>query len=60
MLHDLTEYINRHGFKWHKRVPRIGKDGAARLLQWLGHHEATLGRLAQPPLRPSSRGWRSS
>lgn len=51
-LHELTEYINRHGFKWHKRVPRIGKDGAARLLQWLGHHEATLGRLEQFALAP--------
>lgn len=44
-LQDLTEYINRNGFKWHKRVPRIGKEGAARLTEWLGHHAETLGRL---------------
>lgn len=51
-MQELIDYINRNGFKWHKRVPRIGKDGAARLLQWLGHHEATLGRLEAFALVP--------
>ena len=52
-LSDLQDYINRHGFKWHRKVPRIGKDGAARLVQWIGHHAATLGRLETFALAPA-------
>lgn len=51
-LDELVGYVNRHGFKWHKNVPRIGKDGAARLVQWLRHHEASLGRLEAFALVP--------
>ena len=51
-LSELSDFINRHGFKWHRKVPRIGKDGAARLVQWLGHHAATLGRLEAFALAP--------
>lgn len=51
-LHELSEYINRHGFKWHKFVPRIGKEGAVRLTEWLGHHAETLGGLDQFALVP--------
>ena len=53
-LQDFTGFVNRHGFTFHRKVPRIGKEGASRLVQWLRHHEATLGRLdafALAPLR---------
>jgi hypothetical protein len=33
-------------------VSRIDTDGAARLLQWLGHHAGTYGRLAEFALLP--------
>ena len=51
-LSELLEFINRYGFKWHNKVPRIGKEGAARLVQWFDHHAPTLGRLEAFALAP--------
>jgi site-specific recombinase XerD len=51
-IRDLVAYLNRHGFRWYRRVPRIGVEGAKRLTAWLGHHEASVGRLEQFALKP--------
>jgi hypothetical protein len=32
---DLVNYINIYGFRWHRRVPRMGVVRARRLLDWL-------------------------
>lgn len=34
-LGDLVNYINIYGFRWHRRVPRMGVVRARRLLDWL-------------------------
>jgi hypothetical protein len=34
-LGDLVNFINIYGFRWHRRVPRMGVVRARRLLDWL-------------------------
>jgi site-specific recombinase XerD len=53
-LEELAFWIRTKGFKWHRSIPRIGPEGAARIVRWLGEHEATLGALPSPALAPLS------
>lgn len=44
-LTALQRWIDLHGHHWHRRVPRIGAHGAARIVRWLAGHADTLGAL---------------
>ncbi len=48
----LLAWIGRKGFHWHRGIPRLGPEGAARILRWLRDHEATLGALPGLALQP--------
>lgn len=50
-LGDLVNYINIYGFRWHRRVPRMGVVRARRLLDWLSPIAETGGR----PFKESAR-----
>lgn len=52
-LADLHAYVRQRGFHWHRRVPRLGPRGAARLVDWLREHAAQLGPLPAAVLRPA-------
>lgn len=54
-LQELITFINRHGYRWYRRVPRIGEEGAQRLSRWLGEHEASLGVLRLHAVVPIAR-----
>lgn len=54
-LGELVFWIRTHGFRWHRRIPRIGPEGAARLVRWLEAHEASLGALPATARLPASR-----
>ena len=49
-LADLLLLIRVHGYRWYRKVPRIGELVARRLVTWLGHHEQTLGPVAATAL----------
>ena len=51
-LAELMFYMRLHGYRWYRKVPRVGEGGAARLVAWLGQHEASLGELAITVLAP--------
>lgn len=34
-ISDLVATINREGFRWHTRVPKLGRIGAERVINWL-------------------------
>ena len=44
-LAELVGFVRLHGHRWHRKVPRIGPQGAARLVAWLDAQAATLGTL---------------
>lgn len=54
-LGDLMLRIVSKGYRWHRGVPKIGPEGAARLVRWLREHETALGALPSPALLPLSR-----
>jgi len=54
-LSELMFYVRLHGYRWYRKVPRIGQGGALRLVRWLGQHEATLGALPVTALVPLTR-----
>lgn len=54
-LHDLAAlqaFVRLHGYRWYRRVPRVGVEGAGRLLQWLRLHQDSLGPVAETALVP--------
>lgn len=51
-LSELMFFIRMHGYRWYRKVPRIGEEGAKRLVAWLQQHEATLGPVSQTALAP--------
>ncbi|MDH4392728.1 MAG: phage integrase family protein [Aquabacterium sp.] len=51
-LADLQARIAAKGFHWHRGIPRVGPEGAARLVRWLAAHTATLGPLPGAALAP--------
>ena len=51
-LGALQAQIAARGFRWHRGIPRLGPEGAARLVRWLREHEATLGALPSSALLP--------
>jgi site-specific recombinase XerD len=53
-LHELLFWVGHRGFHWYRPVPRLGPEGAARVVRWLREHEALLGRLPSPALVPLS------
>jgi site-specific recombinase XerD len=53
-LGELNGWIRGKGFHWHRGVPRVGPEGAARIVRWLQQHEDTLGALPSPALFPLS------
>ena len=50
-LGDLINFINIYGFRWHRRVPRMGVVRAGRLLDWLAPIAEARGR----PLKEAAR-----
>ena len=53
-LQDLMVWIRIKRFHWYRPVPRLGPQGAARIVRWLQEHESTLGSLPSPALTPRS------
>lgn len=53
-LADLMFWVRTKGYHWHRGIPRVGPEGAARIVRWLREHEATLGALPHPALAPLS------
>jgi site-specific recombinase XerD len=53
-LDELGFWIRTKGFHWHRRVPRIGAQGAARIVRWMAEHAGTLGPLPSPAMAPIS------
>jgi site-specific recombinase XerD len=51
-LNELRVWIASKGFNWHRGIPRLGPQGAARIVGWLREHEASLGALPSPALVP--------
>ena len=51
---DLHFWVRNQGFRWHRKIPRLGPDGAARIVRWLRDNEASLGALPSPSLIPVS------
>jgi integrase len=58
-LSELHFWVRSHGLHWHRKVPRLGPQGAARISRWLRDHEATLGTLPAPstPGLVARAGW---
>jgi site-specific recombinase XerD len=53
-LGELVFWVCTKGFHWHRGIPKVGVEGAARIVRWLREHEATLGSLPSPALVPLS------
>lgn len=51
-LRELTYFVKAHGYRWYRKVPRIGQAGAGRLVRWLQQHEASLGLVPVASLVP--------
>ena len=51
-ISELMFYIRLHGYRWYRKVPRIGEGGALRLVGWLRQHEAALGPVSITALAP--------
>jgi hypothetical protein len=47
-LSELTFWIRTKGFHWHRGIPRIGPEGAARIVRWLRRTRVQPGRPALP------------
>ncbi len=54
-LEELVYWIRTKGYHWYRGVPKIGPEGAQRIVRWLREHEATLGALPYPALVPAAR-----
>ena len=50
-LSDLTVLIANKGFNWHRKVPKIGPEGARRIVRWLREQSVALGALPSPALQ---------
>lgn len=53
-LDGLQRWIGLHGHHWHRHVPRVGVQGATRVMHWLASHADTLGALPAHAQRPRS------
>jgi site-specific recombinase XerD len=51
---DLMFHIRSKGYHWYRGVPKVGPEGAARIVRWVREHESTLGALPSPTLVPLS------
>ena len=51
-LQDLMDWVRIKRYHWYRPVPRLGPQGAARIVRWLREHESTLGPLPSPALAP--------
>jgi hypothetical protein len=51
-LGELLFFVRLKGYRWYRKVPRIGEGGAGRLVRWLRAHEETLGAVAIAALAP--------
>ena len=51
-LGELMYYIKARGYRWYRTVPRIGEEGAKRLVAWLQQHESSLGPVSVTALAP--------
>ena len=49
---ELMFYIRLHGYRWYRKVPRIGEGGAVRLVAWLRQFEEALGPVSISALAP--------
>lgn len=54
-LAQLMFWIRTKGYCWHAGVPRIGREKARRIVQWLQAHDATLGALPLTAVTPRQR-----
>ena len=55
-LGELLFWVSSRGFRWYRPIPRLGPDGASRIVRWLREHEATLGPLPSHALQPLGQG----
>ena len=53
-LEQLHFWVRSKGFHWHRGIPKVGPEGAARIVRWVREHESALGALPSPALVPMS------
>lgn len=53
-LGELGFWVRSQGFHWHRAIPRVGPETAARVVRWLSEHEGSLGALPVRALAPRS------
>lgn len=51
-LAELRAWIRLKGHRWHQGVPRVGPEGAARIVRWLQEHASSLGGLPERAFVP--------
>ena len=51
-MRELSYFVRIHGYRWCRKVPRIGEEGAIRLVRWLQLHETSLGIVPAAALLP--------
>ena len=51
-LEELVYWVRSKGFHWHRGIPKVGPEAAARVVRWLQEHQHTLGVLPTPALFP--------
>lgn len=44
-LEQLMFFVRKNGYRWYKKVPKVGEKGAALIVSWLKNQEGTLGAL---------------
>jgi site-specific recombinase XerD len=54
-LDELMAWIGGKGFRWHRGIPKVGPESAARIVRWVRAHETSLGALPGTALEPASR-----
>jgi hypothetical protein len=56
-LAQLHAYIRQHGYRWYKKVPRVGEQAAKRLLHWLERNAADLGAVVSNNMTLPRSAW---
>ncbi|MGI4861686.1 MAG: phage integrase family protein [Janthinobacterium lividum] len=56
-IEKLIHYINRYGYRWYRRVPRMGEQTARRIQDWLRRHADDLALRVAPASELPRSAW---
>lgn len=56
-IDKLVRHINRYGYRWYERVPRVGEQTARRVRDWLRRHESDLALSIAPASELPRSAW---